>query len=67
MMILFQTLRICKMSAGVTSSGKLFFTAIAYMRMNGEKDIYEFYFNNRHQYVYTEQAWRFRESDELDG
>ena len=55
------------MAIGVTSEGKLFFTAIAYMHIKGENNVAEFWFQNRYQYVYTEQEWRYRESDDDGG
>jgi len=55
------------MPAGITSDGKTFFTAIAYLEIKGENDISIFYFQNRWQYVYTDTKWMYIQSDDIDG
>ena len=52
---------------GVTSDGKKFFTAIAYFDIDGENGVSQFFFQNRWQYVYTEEKWMYIKSDEVDG
>ena len=46
---------------------KTFFTAIADIELEGVNGIYDFFIQNRFQYVYTDSEWRFIESDNKEG